>query len=146
VIHVPQQAWLLACSLTFLALGMALIFLALPRVLLWSAIVVLSLAAAVAAVEWPSVLPAVVYGCEPGGLVLVVVLGFHWMLQRRYRRQVVFLPGFTRLKPGSSLVRHGNALRPRGEPSTVDVPAQPAVGVREPPSESRRQQAEGGTQ
>ena len=43
------------------------------------------------------------------------------MLQQHYRRQVVFLPGFSRLKAGSSLVRDGSHARPR-EPSTIDAP------------------------
>ena len=44
-----------------------------------------------------------------------------WMLQRRYHRQVIFMPGFTRLKPGSSLQRTGSRNVPRGQ-STVDEP------------------------
>ena len=78
-----------------------------------------------AALLWPGVLAAVAYGCEPGVLVLLLVLGIPWMLHQRYRRQVVFMPGFTRARAGSSLIRNGgtgSAPRPRGEPSTVDVP------------------------
>src|SRR5262249_10296184 len=74
----------------------------------------------------PGVLPAVAYGCEPALLVLLVVVGLHWLLYQRYRRQVVFLPGFSRAKPGSSLNRpSSNRLRPAPpvrEPSTVDAP------------------------
>jgi hypothetical protein len=129
LVHVPQRAWLLACSLLCLALGLAVGFLPVGRVpgrwLAWSAAAVAGLAAAATALLWPGVLPAVLYGCEPGAAVLVVVLAVHWTVQRRYRRQLVFLPGFTRLKTGSSLVR--GVSRPR-EPSTVDGPAAPENG------------------
>jgi hypothetical protein len=55
-----------------------------------------------------------------------------WFFQRRYRRQVVFMPGFTRLATGSSLVKHGSSHRPRAEPSTVDAPVGsiPEIGSR----------------
>jgi hypothetical protein len=128
LVHLPQKPWLLGCSLLFLALGLGINFMPLPRgpfrILCWSAAVVLGLAAALAALVWPNVIPAILYGCEPGIVILVLVLAVQWMLQRRYRRQLVFMPGFTRLKPGSSLVRAGSSNRPR-EPSTVDVP--PAI-------------------
>ncbi len=125
LVHVPQKTWLLVCSMLLLALGLGLSFVPLSRgpfrVLCASAAVGIGLAAGAAVILWPSTLPAVVYGCEPGLLVLAVVLTVQWMLQRRYRRQVVFMPGFTRLKPGSSLIRGGSSSRTR-EPSTVDVP------------------------
>jgi hypothetical protein len=67
----------------------------------------------------PSALPTIFYGSEPGLLVLLLAVASQWMLHERYRRQVVLMPGFTRLKTGSSIVRSG--LRPR-DPSTVDEP------------------------
>jgi hypothetical protein len=119
VVHVPRQAWLFGCSVLVLALGLGLYLTGAPRGLFWAAAVVLGLAAAAAALAWPGVLSAVLYGSEPGLLVLALVLGVQWGLNQRYRRQVVFMPGFTRLKPGSSLTR-GAGKRPHGEPSTVD--------------------------
>src|SRR5262249_43485292 len=69
----------------------------------------------------PAALPVIAYGCEPGALVLLVAVAAQWTLQRRYRRQVVLMPGFTRLKSGSSLIRSGSSNRPR-DPSTIDEP------------------------
>jgi hypothetical protein len=151
--HFPQQVWLLLCSLTLLAVGLVLYVLALavahrappdgapphagaagdgrapapglPRLVFWPLAAGLALAVVLASLFWPGVLGPVLYGCEPGALVLLPLLGLQWWLQQRYRRQVVFLPGFTRMKPGSSLVRSGSSPsgRPRtGEPSTVDAP------------------------
>jgi hypothetical protein len=71
---------------------------------------------------WPRSLPAVVFGCLPGLAVLVLALGMQWLLQRRYRRQVVFMPAFTRVVPGSSVLRGTGSSRQRHEPSTVDAP------------------------
>jgi hypothetical protein len=67
----------------------------------------------------PAVLPPVAFGCQPGLAVLVVLLGVQWLVQERYRRQVVFLPGFTRMQPNSAVLQA--AKKPR-EASTVDVP------------------------
>jgi hypothetical protein len=53
-------------------------------------------------------------------MVLAVVVATQWTLQQRYRRQVILMPGFARLKAGSSLIRNSNN-RPR-DPSTIDEP------------------------
>jgi hypothetical protein len=128
VVHVSEKNWLLACSLVFLVLGLGLSFVAWSRgplrLVCWVLVVLVGLAAATTFFLWPGVLPAVAYGCEPGAAVLVPVLALQWVIHRRYRRRLVFLPGFTRLKPGSSLIRGGSGSRPR-EPSTVDAPAAP---------------------
>ena len=121
LLRVPQQVWLLACSGLFLAVGLGLSFVPWNRFTFWLLALVLALGVGAALVLWPSIVPAILYGCQPGVLVLLLVLGLQLMLQRRYRRQVVFMPGFTRLKPGSSLVRSGGAGRPR-EASTIDAP------------------------
>jgi hypothetical protein len=94
--------------------------------------VTLGLVVVVATLLWPGVLGQVLYGAEPGAAVLLFVLGAQWTLHQRYRRQVVFLPGFKRMKPGSSLGRAGSSSTPArpaapvqragGEPSTVDGP------------------------
>jgi hypothetical protein len=68
---------------------------------------------------------AIAYGCEPGFVVLLAVLGLQWLMHQRYRRQIVFLPSFSRGPAGSSLIRKTPSSRPpSGEPSTVDVPPQ----------------------
>jgi hypothetical protein len=131
--YVPEQAWLLVCSLTLLIVGLALAFVSLPRAVFWGTLAALGVGALLAGLFWPGVLGAVLYGCQPGALVLLPVLGLQWLLHQRYRRQVVFLPGFTRLKAGSSLVRGGG--RPR-EPSTVDAPPQSPSSQRPVPVES----------
>jgi hypothetical protein len=122
LVHMSQIAWLLLCSLLMLVLGLGLYYVALSRGQFWTVVAGLSLLVVLAGVLWPNVLPAVVYGCEPGLLILGLVFGFLWVRQQRYRRQLVFMPGFSRLKTGSSLVRSkGSSHRARGEPSTVDV-------------------------
>jgi hypothetical protein len=128
LIHVPQKTWLLVWSFLCLAVGLGLSFVPLSRgpfrLLCWSVAALTGLAALITALLWPNVMPAILYGCEPGVAILVLVLAIQWMLQSRYRRRLIFMPGFTRLKPGSSLVRAGSSNRPR-EPSTVDVPPVP---------------------
>ncbi len=120
VLRLPRQLWLLLCSGLLLLLGLGLYFAPVSHVTFWAAVAALGLGALAAAVLWPAALPAVLYGCAPGALVLVVLLSFQWLLHQRYHRQVVFMPGFKRIKPGSSLVR-GGSNRSR-EPSTVDAP------------------------
>ncbi|MCS6851426.1 MAG: hypothetical protein NZ700_09705 [Gemmataceae bacterium] len=121
VVQVPQQAWLLMCSLLVLIVGLGLYFAPVSRLFVRAGIVLLAGALAAFGVVWPSTFPMVVYGCEPGVAVLVLVLGVQWALQQRYRRQLMFMPGFTRLKGGSSLIRGGAAARSTSEPSTVDA-------------------------
>jgi hypothetical protein len=121
--HAPQQAWMLACSLGLLVVGLALVGRGqAARGLTWL-VILLGLAVAAGAVLRPAVLTAVLYGCEPGAAVLAAVLLMQWLLHERYRRQVVFLPSFSRPRSGSSLNRGSSTPRqPPGEPSTVDVP------------------------
>jgi hypothetical protein len=91
----------------------------------WVVVAALGVVAALAGVFWPDVVGMVLYGCEPGAVVVVVVLGGQWMLHKRYRSRVVFMPGFARVKPGSSLTRSTGSNRPMarsGEPSTTEVP------------------------
>lgn len=132
--HVPRQAWLLACSL-----ALVLVMLMLGRLarsgtargataawLLGGAVV---LAVLLGVMLRPALAAQVAYACQPGAAVLLLVGLCQWLLHERYRRQLVFLPSFS--KPaggGSSLTRPEPppAPRPYGEPSTVDVPR--AVG------------------
>ena len=136
--HAPQQAWLLVCSLGLLVFGLGLYWAARPRPgdgghmapWLWPILALVTLGVVVAALFWPTTLWAVVYGCEPGALVLVCVIAIQWLMHQRYRRQIVFLPSFSRGRAGSSLLRKSASSRPRnGEPSTVDAPPpSPSVG------------------
>jgi hypothetical protein len=97
-----------------------------------------ALAVAAAALRWPMALANVAYGCEPGAVVLVAFAAVQWLLHERYRRQVVFLPSFSRGRAGSSLLRAG-AQRPHGEPSTVDAPPRAGSSAnKNPPSSEDR--------
>jgi hypothetical protein len=122
VLFTPQQIWLLACSVVFLVIGLGLSFVPLSRGQLWAAVSALLLAGIGGAVWWPELVPAVIYGCEPGAVVLIAILIVQWVRHQRYRRQVIFLPSFTRLKSGSSLVHSDGNVQPSREPSTVDAP------------------------
>jgi hypothetical protein len=134
-LHVSRQIWLLACSLMFLIVGLTLAISRIPRGVSWSLVAVLGVAGAGIGIYWPGLLTAVMYGCEPGMVIFGLVIIIQWMLQERYRRRVVFLPGFTRLERGSSMARAGSGDRSRIEPSTVDAPPPTPSGVREQPAE-----------
>jgi hypothetical protein len=143
VTHAPQQGWLLICSLALIAVGFVASLLKRPHGLGWLLALVVGLAAAGVGLFWPTVLSSVIYGCEPGVVVLLLVIGSQWLLHQRYRRQVVFLPGFKRTTGGSALLRSGSSNRPRaGELSTVDAP--PPVGGSS--NRTAGAQADGGSQ
>jgi hypothetical protein len=128
--HAPKLGWQLVCSLGVFLVGLALFWSARPRSgegrlagWLWPLLALLTLAAAVSALFWPALLSAIVYGSEPGLLVLLGVVALQWLMHERYRRQIVFLPSFSRGRAGSSLIRKNASNRPpSGEPSTVDAP------------------------
>jgi hypothetical protein len=129
--HAPQQAWLLVCSLALLILGLGLYWTARPQpgdggrmaLWLWPILALVTLGVVTGVLFWPTTLWAVVYGCQPGALVLLGAIAFQWLMHQRYRRQIVFLPSFSRGKAGSSLLRKSAPPRPRsGEPSTIDAP------------------------
>lgn len=130
VLHAGRSLWLVLCSALVLAVGLTLYLVPLSRLAFWSIVVGLAVGLVLVAL-WPAWLPILAMGVQPGAIVLLVLIGIHWALQERYRRQVVFLPAFTRLKTNSSLVRQGSgANRPR-EPSTIDAPtpmAAPSTG------------------
>jgi hypothetical protein len=124
IAHVPQQAWLLACSLLCVVLGLVLLGLRTQESKgRWRGMIgfVLLAALAATAILRPAILAAILYGCEPAVVVLVVVLFVQWLLHERRRRQVVFLPNFSRKRSGSSLIP-GAAPPGKREPSTVDHP------------------------
>ncbi|MFN4259828.1 MAG: hypothetical protein ACK4RK_11055 [Gemmataceae bacterium] len=126
IMHVPQQVWLLLCSLVVLTVGLLLYYAPLSRAQFWCILAVLGLTGITLGVWWPSFLPLIVYGSQPGILILALVLGIQWMLQQRYRRQLIFMPGFSRVRSGSSVTRGSSKVRIRGEPSTVDAVPPPA--------------------
>ena len=105
---VPQRPWLLFCSVVFLVLGLGLFYARVARTLFWLCLVALAGVVAAVGILWPAALPAVVYGCEPGALVLLAALAVQALVHARYRRRVVFMPGFKRAKSGSSLIQTSN--------------------------------------
>jgi hypothetical protein len=105
---VPQRLWLLFCSLVLLILGLGLFYARAPRTLFWLCLISMAGVVAAVGIFWPAALPAVVYGCEPGILVLLIALTVQAAVHARYRRRVVFMPGFQRAKSGSSLIQSNN--------------------------------------
>jgi hypothetical protein len=125
VVHQPRPIWVLLCSGALVALFLGLYFLPLRRGGLALALGLLGLGALALGLTWPALMPGLFYGVQPGLAVVAFLLLAVWLLQERYRRQLVFIPGFTRLKAGSSLMRTRTAKsgqRPR-DASTIDAPA-----------------------
>lgn len=128
VVHLPRSWWLLGCSGIFLIVTLGTFYSPVPR---WSYILLLgalSAGLAVITLLYPAAWPAIAYGLQPGVVLFVIFAGIQWAIQERYRRQVVFLPGFSRPKSGSTITRSSPAKRPR-EASTVDAPAGSLEGV-----------------
>jgi len=145
VVHLPQQAWLLFCSLFVLLLGLVVGFLArrpakesFSPVRIGLALALLGLVAVIAGVFWPSLLAAILYGCQPGLVVLGLIILVQWLLHERHRRQLVFLPSFTR-RGGSSLNsgnKTGSGRRGRnGSASPGNQPASVPGRAGSPPAE-----------
>lgn len=134
LVHVPQQWWLLLCSLVLLAAGLPLLLLALPRVVVWAALVAGAAIVVLCGLFRPELLAAVLHGCQPGAAVLVPLIGLQWYLHHRQRRQMLFLPGFARARSGATAPRSGVGTAPRGEPSTVDAPPKAAAGSQPRPT------------
>jgi len=86
-------------------------------------LVVLTLGAAIVALGMlhDYLLPVVFFGSQPALIVLLMVGLVQWLLQERYRRQLVFMPTFSRANQGSTFARD-TAKKPR-ENSTIDAPA-----------------------
>jgi hypothetical protein len=119
--HAPQQAWLLGCSVGLLASALALYLARAQRLVFWPIFAGNIGGLLAIGLLWSGALSAVLYGCEPGLVALLIVAAVQWLLHRRYRRQVVFLPSFKRVKAtGSVLIPNSGGNRPR-EPSTVDA-------------------------
>ena len=116
------SSWLTASSLIFVTGAFALAFSPLPRRGVWWLLGAIALAAVFLEIWRPRMAGAIFYGCEPGILAFAVVLGMQWLVQRRYRQRVVFLPTFARGAAGSSWNRKDGSQVVRREPSTVDAP------------------------
>ncbi len=129
IYHLSRQSWLLGCSGLFLVVTLGVYLSPLPRLAFWLVLLGLGMGAVAVGMLWPSLLPPVLFGMQPGVVLLFLFVGGHWYWQDRYRRQLVFLPAFSRNKPSSTMVRNNVPARPR-EASTVDAPAvQEAGGI-----------------
>jgi hypothetical protein len=123
IVLVPRMPWLLVCSLLVLLVGGALLMLRGNRFLLWLTTTMVLLSICAAAVFWPQISVAVLAGAPPGLAVLGLLMVFAGWQSRRYRRRVVFMPGYVRnnaAAPNRS-IGSGSAFRVR-QPSTVDSP------------------------
>lgn len=122
IIHLPREGWLLGCSLLFLGLGLALCFAPLSPATTWAVAACLGFTWLIGTAFWPGLMPAIIYGCEPGALILGLVVGVHTVHQYYHRRRQRFLPGFVRTRPATDPA-NGSGSRRHLEPSTVDAPA-----------------------
>lgn len=123
VYFLPRLVWLVAASVLAVVLFLVLYFLRLSRPVLVVLVGLTAMGGLALALTWPALLVALCYGAQPGVAVIVLVLCVLWAWQERYRRQLVFIPGFTRLKVGSSLIRNGRSSKRPREASTIDAPA-----------------------
>ena len=126
VYHLPRHWWLLCCSGLFLIITLGGYLSPLPRWVFWSTLMSLAVLALVFALLCPAAVAPILYGTQPGVVLMVLFVGGHRLIQVRSRRQLIFLPGFERARPGSTLVRAKSANRSR-EGSTVDAPIVPAA-------------------
>ena len=124
VYHFPRWGWWLGCSGIFLVLTLGGFFASLPRLVFWLILLLLAASLLTLGVLCPAALSPVLFGVQPGLVLFLVFVASHWCMQERYRRQLVFMTGFTRAKPNSTLIRTNSAKRPR-EASTVDSPGAP---------------------
>ncbi len=135
VYHLPRTWWLLGCSGLLLIVALGAYFSPLPRSAFWVFLLVLGFGLLTLQVVCPALLPPILFGLQPGVVLLFVVMGVYWILQERYRRQLVFLPGFTRTKPGSTVLRSSGSQRPR-EASTLAAPPEDSEPAPTPPTAS----------
>ncbi len=119
--HLPRHGWLLGCSGIFLIMTLGAYFSPMSRLAYWILLFLLGLSALVVGIVCPALLPPLAFGLQPGVVLFAAFIGVHWLIQERYRRQLVFMPGFVRPKIGSTMMRSNSAQRPR-EASTIDKP------------------------
>ena len=123
VYHLPRHWALLICSGTFLIVALAGYFSAMPRWAFWLGLVIFALGLVTLALNFPTILPAAIYSLQPGVALFLTIIAIHWLIQERYKRQLVLMPGFTPAQSGSTLQRTKIA-KPR-EASTLDAPEPP---------------------
>ena len=104
-LELTRPWWLLGCSGLFLVLTLGVYFSPASRWLLWVLLAVLAGGMAAFTLSFPAGWMGILFGLQPGILLFLVFIGVHWLVQERYKRQLVFLPGFSRPKPGSTISR-----------------------------------------
>jgi hypothetical protein len=122
LVKLPQRFWLLSCSLLTMGLAFLLLFAGLSRWVFWSLLCALGLAAGATELLWPGLVSLMAYGSLPGIVVLALVVAVYGVLRHRQRRRVVLMPGFTRVKTGSSLNRANEIAKPREAPPAPEPP------------------------
>lgn len=121
ILHVAKPLWLLVCSSVVLIIGLVFLILSPSIGKQWSFALLVTGGIVALSWFWPALLPTFAHGCQPGLVALFLLVLMQWLLHQHYQRQIVFLPGFSRAKSGSSLSRDGSSLT--REPSTVDAPS-----------------------
>ncbi len=120
VYHFPRQFWLVTCSGVILFVGMLMLLTPMPRFVLGLIVLFLGLGVVALGLFHEYLLPVLFMSCQPGLAVLIVVGAIQWLLHERQRRQLNFMPSFSRVPQGSTLIR-GQGKPPR-DPSTIDAP------------------------
>jgi hypothetical protein len=82
----------------------------------------------------PALLPVVLFGLQPGVVLLFLFVTAHWLLLERQRNPLGSGHGFSRAKPSSTMVRTTNVPKRAREGSTVDAPVS-VLPPEEPASE-----------
>lgn len=126
VYHLHKRWWLLGCSGLLLVVALGGYFSPLPRLAFWLLLSGLVLAVLSLGIFAPALLPPILFGAQPGMVLVVAAIGVHWVVQERHRHRLEFLPGFRRSKQSSTMLRTNAAKRPR-EATTVDAPGGPEV-------------------
>ena len=122
----PRWGWWLGCSGLLLVLTLGTYFSPLSRVGFGLVVLLLGVGLLVLAILCPAAIAPVLFGIQPGVVLFLAFAGAHWFVQERYRRQLVFMTGFTRAKPASTLVRNSAAAKRPREGSTIDAPEKAA--------------------
>jgi hypothetical protein len=128
VLQQPLLPWVVLVSGSLVVLFLILYALRLSRMMLVALLALAALAGLVVALIWPALLPVLFMGAQPALAVVGLLLTIIWLLRERERRQLVFIPSFTRLKTASSLVRTNKPSKRPREASTVDAPPPAGVG------------------
>jgi hypothetical protein len=122
VYHLPRPWWLLGCSGLFLIVTLGGYFSPMPRLAYWLMLLFIALIGLAAGALIPALMPPLLFALQPGFVLFVVFVVAHGLIQERYRRQLIFMPGFVRPQTGSTMVRTNSSPKRPREASTIDAP------------------------